>query len=884
MELFRHSPDAACEILLSLLIREPLPTKPGIFGSEPDRFLHVKEIRKWSPAMFFRGPFLSFLRIDPAKGVELIVKLVNFLTDRWIDKHEGAAPSLKIAIDGIERPIFGGSEVYFWYRDFNRTPNVAAVALMALEKWFYMQLDDEQPVGAAIDQVLKTSQSTAFLGLLSTVARKKPDLLDSELFPMAAVWQMQIWEENHRIRGDDKLWGLSMMQWSRLGEGIYNVAAEWHQLEHRNTTIGDVLLQRCILDRDFCDRMKAHRDAWNREATQAVLPEIEANYLERINIQFDPEHWSFHQDGNQIQVEFSEPTERTARLLPARETNAKHMRLLRFPLRCRQLLDSRTELDTDTVEEFWRELSAIGKDAEDALLRGDQPEHSIGGGIAVLFALHEPWLLANPNKRKWCFDQIERIRPSPPQPPDFDVPNSISNSYWRNFAAIISIKLLTTDPEQYKWRLWCANCLVGYSYMATKDVMEFAFDWRSQLGDDFTRLQQLAIEASGVRSTFMTTTSDNSIWMCRNVQFDINGRMKQLVETFCGCESSMAIPNLSKVADRSVEEINKMIVRDQQTQEPVKFHPEVQRRIDRLYGFEVEQLKAAFGWLERLEEVECQAEQAQVLELLENLLGGLLRPLGGIEDAIADGKNSGDSFYNHPREFGNWLFPILIKTILQVGPSNQSERLWKPILQMGLDRIHWVEAFVSSWFQHGLAGCNGQTCFRDQWIAMIDFAWDQENWFNTKVRHNEANESLFMALMGFTATRATAVPDEKYRPVVKSMESRYTKWADHFLPHPEVTRGYAVLLNGPAFSDLRFAGVKRLAAATPEFIYRHWREHNYLATALLNLLETHWRDSKGKIVSNPEHRSAFTTLLKAMTDRQIPRALELQDRFFKSPA
>ena len=82
--LFGKKPDAAIEVLLACLIREPLPTRGYGYGMELDEFLHVEDMHEWSPAMYFRGPFLNFLQINWRKGIEVIVRLTNFITDRWL--------------------------------------------------------------------------------------------------------------------------------------------------------------------------------------------------------------------------------------------------------------------------------------------------------------------------------------------------------------------------------------------------------------------------------------------------------------------------------------------------------------------------------------------------------------------------------------------------------------------------------------------------------------------------------------------------------------------------------------------------------------------------------------------------------------------------------
>jgi hypothetical protein len=80
--LFTVRPDVGKEVLLALLIREPLQQFRESFGGVRNEFLHVATKRDWCPPMYFRGPFMSFLLANREKGVETIVALLNFVTDR----------------------------------------------------------------------------------------------------------------------------------------------------------------------------------------------------------------------------------------------------------------------------------------------------------------------------------------------------------------------------------------------------------------------------------------------------------------------------------------------------------------------------------------------------------------------------------------------------------------------------------------------------------------------------------------------------------------------------------------------------------------------------------------------------------------------------------
>lgn len=115
--LFEVRPEVAKEVLLALLIREPLPTKHYPFDDPIREFLHVSAARDWTPPMFFHGPFLAFLQTNWEKGIETIVDLTNFATDRWSDNRNPRPAPLRATIDGHDVDFFGSGAAYYWYRD-----------------------------------------------------------------------------------------------------------------------------------------------------------------------------------------------------------------------------------------------------------------------------------------------------------------------------------------------------------------------------------------------------------------------------------------------------------------------------------------------------------------------------------------------------------------------------------------------------------------------------------------------------------------------------------------------------------------------------------------------------------------------------------------------
>ena len=881
--LFAVRPEIGKEVLLALLIREPLPQNRNYFDHGIDEFLHVEtERRNWSPPMFFQGPFLSFLRNDREHGIATIVELTNFVTDRWVDNRENPPPVMVTNSRGEDVEYFGNSDAYFWYRDTVRSPNAVVSALMALEQWLYLHLEQDKPIAPVVQQVLDTSHSTALLGVLAAVGRREPKLFNNELRALVPVWKLQVWEEHYRIQQLESLLGMTLMQWSRWGESIWNMVHKWHTLEHRKTTLGDILFQRFLTDEESRKMLVDVQMHWAKDLEEMGESE-DSGFLENIALRFDETKLRMRREENRIVVEIEEPRERTERLAEVRENNEKHMAVLTFPMTCRKMIDERASLEPNQIEDFWARLQEIADDADDARNRGDRPDDAIVGGIAALSILHSDWLEADPEREKWCADQFSNVLDNPPPHPQFHIPEPISNYHWDNFAAMLLPQMLAENPSHDGIRALCADFALAYNFSVTQDLMKFAFEQRETLGEDFLRLQHLIVRASGIRNVKTVTHGGNSFWDCPDIDYDIGAMFNELIGQFADSTLEPKLPSLCEVAENAADTIVEMVQKqheisyDEPTSEEVQ--ASIAKRIKRGRGFEPMELRAAFGWLG--EAHKDQNELTASVECLENLLHGILRLLGGTEEALFD-DNDDNSFYDFPGDWDTWLFDLIVGIIPRILDRALAQRLWEPILSFGLERVHWVDSFISSFFIHGLRveGCEEK--FFLHWKAMIAFAWTKQNWRKTEVRNHRSNDELFRHLMGFSSFGHGYFEDEKYRTVVATMKPEFDKWTDEFFPHPEATAAYARFLTYPSAIDYLRDGVAKLAEVSSQFEEWHWGDYYHLEHALLKLLEYDWENNSAQIQSDQVIRQQFSTVLKTMSDRQVPRALELQDRMVRA--
>ena len=882
--LFAMRPDVGKEILLALLIREPLPQFRESFGGVRDEFLHVATKRDWCPPMYFRGPFLSFLRANREKGIEMIVALLNFVTDRWIENRDKPPPSIRISVGAESYEYFGSSYAYFWYRDSVHSPNVVVPALMALERWLYWCLENEETIALVIQQILSTSRSTSLLGVLAAVGRKAPMLFNDELHALVPVWQLQDWEEIYKIQEVESLQAMSMMEWTRWGEKMFNYVHEWHTLEHRKTTIGEVLLQQFFNNADARSILIGAQRQWAEELAN-LGGSADAGFLEKIVMQFSESNWQMRKVDDGIAIDYVEPEERRQRLAQDREANEKYMTVLSFPIACRRMIDAKEKLGPSELEAFWLRLKGIAEDAEQARRRGDRPEDAIMGGIAALELLHQEWIEADPEREEWCGEQFLKILENPPARPQFHIAESTFNCHWDNFAAMLIPGMLADDPDLEKCRTLCASFALSFNYSVIQDLMTSAFDLRVTLGDDFRRLQRLILVSSGMRHVFAVTHGGNSIWDCPDIEYNIGPQYYELINQFTNTSLSADIPTLCEIAEEATDTIVKMVQQQHKVsngkRRTVKGEASIARQIKRSYGFEPMQLQAGFCWLKKTIDVNDPSKEAESISTLANLLHGILRPLGGIDEALFDCDDN-NAFFTFPNRESTWIFQLIAGVIPKYAQACSTQQLWEPILSYGLERVHWVKSFVSDWFIYGLRVEGCEDAFFREWKAMIAFAWTKQNWRRTQIRNHQTNDKLFRYLMGLGIFEFVYFEDVKYRRHVASMKPEFQKWTDEFFPHPEATSAYALFLTYPSTIDYLREGIHKLAEVSNQFKDWHWSDSYQLKDALLKLLEHDWQNNNHLILSDVKVRQQFSTLLKSMTDRQVPQALELQDRMLRA--
>ena len=131
----------------------------------------------------YQGPFLNLLTYHPAKGLDLIIRVMNFSAAAYgdLDRHtELIEKPVQVALqmpDGTEVEQWANSRLWRMYRGTSVAPHVLCSALMALEEWLF-RLAESKPdeLENTLLDLLRRSNNVAVTAVVTSVAQAYPVL------------------------------------------------------------------------------------------------------------------------------------------------------------------------------------------------------------------------------------------------------------------------------------------------------------------------------------------------------------------------------------------------------------------------------------------------------------------------------------------------------------------------------------------------------------------------------------------------------------------------------------------------------------------------------------------------------------------------------------
>ncbi len=883
--LYGVRPAVAREVILATLIEAPHEEHWG--GSR----MHECELGlahrfKWQPSLFSRGPFLLCLRESFEEGLELVMRLVEFATERsneyatrevneWRARAaadgrspaeieevaKGAPPQHLVLHDGTrELRFIGDAGSYGWSAGVTcplgyspLPPSAVASALMALEQYFYQRLDAGQDITSEVGRTLARNRSVAPLGVLSDVGKRQLSLFTGPLRALLSAPEIYAWEISKTVQGRTHL----MIGAFDQGQMFIDLARQLHGLEHRRRDLRHVAMERLLKSEEVRAFFGTVRDWWQqRRAAGERLAEM----AEQLDLWLDPTNYEVRQDPTHGTVIVNVALERV-QSERAGEHQAMNDRMLvtSFPIRCRTILDERRSQNDDQLEEPWQTWQRIRllSEAGPALPGGEEGVdeeyvEAIAGGIAV-FLWHREWLAHHDERRLPIETAIETIVGAPPERIVLTSDRDVSTWTWDCFLAEAAALLWAREPEDPRWRSLVARMVFAEKYAAVRLLFSRCAEDRVVFGEDFERLRRLVIDWAHVRD-----------------RVDVLHASQQGPPT----EEKQALEQLQDEVAAWIEQAIAAFVAGTLTPMPTDWHrfSEASRfaEIDKLRRrwpdsgiMDFHLVRCSHEWLPLPDDTPSPEERENVIQFWRVAFDVVVaRPRADLQRRD----------HQYPHEDEVWVLENVAAVVLQMRPGEKPEAFWEAVVDLHSEAHDWPKKFLNALHRRALSAGQTPATYAPLVRQITQRAFSEVD----DARRWPWHEEVWEALLGIDWVGD--VWTDRHADHVASIWDVISLWMDKAPQEGRRLAKFARWLSTSAASAIRVRTLpwflERLRTDEEHSIY----PDNKVDDDLAKLLNVVWERDQAPLRATPESFAAFRSLLAWLVERQNSLGLEIQGR------
>lgn len=900
LPLFSRLPEIACEVTLAFLIDWPkrwIRKDDHDISSDRHGFRFLRE--HFRSAFWSIGPFIGYLRADWRHGVELVIRLTNFATDRYEEwwPYSPGVESVIIRTPEGEVVWKGNHQVFAWNRYHMNTSEVVSCALMALERWFDERVEAGQSVSEAIGLLLRDGRSLALAGVLISVGKRHDALLAAELKPLLFL------REIYHLDLVAIQQSVGIGSWPLEGEFVFNAKREWNNLPGRKQWLRDACKRWMLTKPEFSEVFQDVSDAWKLESESLPEGSDDRNDVERWAVEFDPRLWKkiVHEDGriefiNERLGDFQDPS--------AEKDNDVALALLTMPKRCAELIEKRQLLDPAACEYIWsqlqnddffdhaRGLSSV--DSEES--RFMDWRHSYAGMLAVIVCLGEEWLYGDSIRSEFVDEKFFEILNDPPKVSAFTAQDHRDD--FEGFLARVAARRWAANVNDPDWRTAVAHFVAAFRYRTVRCLFDEATRVRARLGNAFRELEGFALVFSSIREVATerdfhgkNDTKDDliTVWLRESVPRFANGDGPQWTDDWASIEVKRDPQDndLGIVGEERTTLIQKFrkglmwvmrLLRCENTGKDADFTPadseeinvwaSVPRELHRTgYGLDMGVILAAFGHLPRLSDASDSDERRHWLVIARELLAAFHRTLPEADD-------SDDAEWHYNVWFGDEkVFEIAAARLFE-SSEEEGREFWQGILRLPPGAHHHIEQFLNAVLLEALRATppNADRLMR-LWVSFSDFLAAQDVWTNPKSRHAEEVWKVILLFGSHFASDGDAV----FAPLVQKIAAHYKRFIER--------------IRYDSYTQSALASFLTKNAAAPIFtealgwFYGGWKEaSSYFWEAGVEqgnferLLEFGWNNRFEDIRHKPSALAAFKTLTLSLAAHNSASAIDIQNR------
>jgi hypothetical protein len=764
-------PDVAREVLLAVCIEEPRPSDPYNNRSRLHEDFGLADWRHGYPAMYWKGPFLRFLQSAPAQGLDAIVRLVNYATTRWIEEGLGREPTdeerkrngFEFEFNGKPVCWVGSPNVYAWHRYLGMHGDTVECALMALEKWFYDEIENERSIAQSVQYILDHSTSAAFAGVLVSVGLRYQALFAMELQPLLGNFYVYQTQMSLAMNESGETWTISFAGQPR--EAI-KIAADWNRLPHRRFLLRDMAPALMLQHKGTMEYLTARKAEWAKLGQGSDKSRLD---MEFFLARFDPANYTKTPQGDgQVLITMAWPAHLQKIADESQGESKLKMLALGLAMRARQLLEGEAELKPEEVPEFATQIQQLAN-WKDSSEDGSQEHYrisSIAGGLAVLVIKHRAWLAENPDLEKWCLATLRDLKPLKTE---HDSPMSINNHGAETFLGEAGVALLQENGEEWVLRM-AFEGVTGFHYNSTLFTLFRAYLLREQLGDKFGELVNVMVLWSALRHAATRESgyyaADTKLPVYRTTLF-----RRYTARKLRG--ALIPLGRAETLGRRLVERIERrsMSSREKQQRKAQREWTREQNADRKLYRemphIDLEVIQKGFGFVAAMVRQHVAGEEQRleqyVREVFDLVLRTLPRPKPDDERSTIEGT---------PYQSDRWAMARVAEFVAHRNSVETAREFYRPILELGPAAKYWVEDFLQSWILQGLQVSPDLEGFARIWQDMVAYTETLPAWQPGEGNYWNRAAPLATELMGLSETGVAVLGDAKYKDLLDGWRLR----------------------------------------------------------------------------------------------------------------
>lgn len=853
--LMRSVPDVAGEVLLACIIEDE-PEREYSSRSYLDRELGIESDRQGYPTAPWKSPFLAFLQINRDAALELLHKLINFATERWVQaasSKDSVPRPLSLSFNaGATRNYSGNSWVFRWSHENSLFTGQLHAALAALEKWLCDLVDAGIDVSLEIEALLQATNSVSVLGVLVNVGKHEPELFKGPLRPLLGLWQVYEWD-SARVRANASSFDAGA--WARGGDFVFELAKAWGFAPYRQVRLRDMIPTMLLDDKELAEFVIGATKRWSAPATEKAALE------QRILVaELDYKNYAVTTDPTTGKPAFELAYPQDVAKDIAR-FEADHVRLrqaLALPEKCTKVLNSDRMVTAEDAQWLASLMAAIDGD-EKIDVEKEMLDAPRVGAAAVLLLRASDWLKAHQAVQQRAEGILNAaIAGITDNVDDRGRPYRTTLSYLQ-FAAYFAFDRWMAEPssdsDERVLRLLTSGdddavtVLVGLSHRN-----------RVALGQRWWRFLYLALLWSGLTMLaprFGDDEADGVRW--QRWRLWLRRRSLSVVA------SAEAIDPLG-LAER-VERFELNAWRRRSARDRMRFVEEPGRRLSG--GLETHLLQRAFGWL--FLTGSARTAVANELEMHRQLVSAFWAHQAWW--LIGSGKDEHDE-YQPMQEVGYAILGELSRLVMESSAA-AGRALWEPVFALGSRGHSAIGQFLNSWFSL-ITDQTDSSEFGKRWRPMIEFCVLSKDW--TKAGPWYYGQQIERHVLGFGETSRLSHL-QHFAQLLTELRPLYEAWAASRLSDDEDNlAGLCGFLSSAVAKSLRLDGLRWISTAMkakPDIGKWH---RDRVSNVFMEFLDTLVSDHTAELIADQASRQALLDLVAHAVARQLTAAQALQER------